>query len=289
LAKIYAKPIDIFYEVDADPENSLKTLLAREDIAAIFIVLPIILQPDYIKKCLVAGKHVLSEKPMAPSSQIAKDLIEFHASLSRKPVFAISEPVRFDPSWIKMSELVRQRIAPVHIFTLEYYVGVSEDHPLQAGEWRRNPEYPGGYILDGGVHYMAGLKMVLPEKVQSVSAIGRQIRSHLRPIDTVHAVVCLNDGTTGTFGQSYGSGSFYLEFKVIGEGGIAKLSHMKVSFEPVSGGKEEYAFPEEIWFSEAMRLEYAAFAESIQNGQAHPLGSPEEALGDVIMVISRIL
>jgi predicted dehydrogenase len=50
---------------DGDDTRNLSALLQRRDIAAVIIVLPITTQPDVITAALQAGKHVLSEKPVA--------------------------------------------------------------------------------------------------------------------------------------------------------------------------------------------------------------------------------
>jgi len=50
-------------------------LLARVDITAVIVVLPITLQPSIVLKALAAGKHVLSEKPVAPDVEQGHNLI----------------------------------------------------------------------------------------------------------------------------------------------------------------------------------------------------------------------
>ena len=60
---------------DGDASANLDVLLAREDISGILIALPITVQPSIILKSLAAGKHVLSEKPVAPD--VKKGLIVF--------------------------------------------------------------------------------------------------------------------------------------------------------------------------------------------------------------------
>ena len=47
------------YSDDSGPGNGLDDLLARSDIQAVDVVLPINTQPAVIKKALKAGKHVV--------------------------------------------------------------------------------------------------------------------------------------------------------------------------------------------------------------------------------------
>lgn len=68
-----SKP-DVYF--DAAPNANLETLLALPDIQAVIVVLPITAQPGIIRKALAAGKHVLSEKPVAPDVASGLELIK---------------------------------------------------------------------------------------------------------------------------------------------------------------------------------------------------------------------
>lgn len=53
-------------------------------------------------------------------------------------------------------------------------------------EWRKDPKYQGGFVLDGGIHSIAGLRLLMNgagEEVTRVSAFTNQLQKHLvRPI-----------------------------------------------------------------------------------------------------------
>jgi predicted dehydrogenase len=57
-------------------DDGLAKVLANKDIEGVMIVLPITAQPDMVIKCLEAGKHVLSEKPIGKDVKTAKNLVE---------------------------------------------------------------------------------------------------------------------------------------------------------------------------------------------------------------------
>ncbi|EEY21596.1 NAD-binding Rossmann fold oxidoreductase family protein [Verticillium alfalfae VaMs.102] len=73
------------------PSRSLADILARTDVSAVIICLPIPAQPGAIRLALAAGKHVLSEKPIAPSVADARALVSWHQSLARAPVWPVAE------------------------------------------------------------------------------------------------------------------------------------------------------------------------------------------------------
>lgn len=68
------------YSDDSGSGNTYHDLLLREDVHAVILALPIMKQPEYIEAALAAGKHVLSEKPIAENTTRAKQLIQYYKS-----------------------------------------------------------------------------------------------------------------------------------------------------------------------------------------------------------------
>lgn len=72
--------------------------------------LPIENQPDYIRQALLAGKHVLSEKPVAENLKDAQELIRwYHGEIDSKKIFwAVAENYRYLNSLNHAREQVRR-------------------------------------------------------------------------------------------------------------------------------------------------------------------------------------
>ncbi len=68
------------YSDDAGAGKTYHDLLLRDDIHGVIIALPILSQPEYIEAALAAGKHVLSEKPIAGDLKRAENLIKYYKS-----------------------------------------------------------------------------------------------------------------------------------------------------------------------------------------------------------------
>lgn len=68
--------VPAIYSEDGASEGGVDALLARPDIQAVIIVLPLTQQPDIVLKALAAGKNVLSEKPVAKDVKTGIELVE---------------------------------------------------------------------------------------------------------------------------------------------------------------------------------------------------------------------
>ena len=98
------------YSDDSGSGKSLDDLLARSDIHGVIIALPIKNQPDYIRKALLAGKHVLSEKPIAENLKDAKELLKWYRSEidTNKVTWGVAENFRYLASYDHAAEAIKK-------------------------------------------------------------------------------------------------------------------------------------------------------------------------------------
>ena len=147
---------------------------------------------------------------------------------------------------------------------------------LQVTAWRKTPEYQGGFLLDGGVHMVAGLRFILgsAEHITTVSAQSQQQQDYLPPVDTVDAVVQTKSGATGVVSLSWGSAFSDNLFEFAGEKGVVTMHFDGVT---VNGEDHHIEFD-----GKGVVPEVAEFATAVVNGG--PVGkrqSPKEALADL--------
>jgi predicted dehydrogenase len=116
--------------------------LERSDIEAVVIALPIVTQPDFIKKALSAGKHVLSEKPVAKDLATAHELIDwYHKNIdTKKIIWAVAENFRYLGRFQYGAEQVQQ-LGDVLGFRLRMHAMVKPGAKYYETEWRKTPEY----------------------------------------------------------------------------------------------------------------------------------------------------
>jgi len=279
--------VDLYSEDTAG--HTLDDLLKRDDIKAVVIVLPILVQPDIIRRCFAAGKHVLTEKPLAKDVQTGRRLIEDYKKLyaNKGIIFSVAEQFRFMPEfelgrkWIVDEKAVGD-ITQLH---LKLWRNQEPGGKYYETPWRKVPEYQGGFLLDGGVHHAAMIRYVSGQEVVETHGFARQVAAHLPPLDTVNAGILLSGGGTGTISMSFASTARATEFTIVGTKGSFFLTDgpdgfvLKLTL--LSGTTRE-----ETIRSKGVELEINAFLEAVRTGKAQSRSGPEEALNDVAIIES---
>jgi len=140
-------------------------------------------------------------------------------------------------------------------------------------------------LLDGGVHFVAGTRLLLGEsaKPTSLTAYTTLLQEHLPPVDTVNSVWHTKSGISGTFSVSFGTTLSGSEYTVACERGSVTIVQTKVIVR--EGEESEGKFWERDFKSEGekngVKEEVAAWAASIADGKPDPRQSPEQALADL--------
>ena len=160
--------------------------------------------------------------------------------------------------------------------------------------WRKTPSYQGGFILDGGVHYVAATRLLLGESnpIVRVSALTTQLQSHLPPVDTLDAVLKTKSGISGSLNFSFGTTFTRSEYCVACEKGTVVVSKSKVTVKEGEGKDAKERVKEFSDEGSGVKQEVRAWAEGILAGKQDPRQTPEEALKDlevVSIVMSFIL
>lgn len=275
------EPTPDLYSADSGPGRSYDDLLAREDIAAVILALPIMSQPTHIEAALTAGKHVLAEKPLAPTVEAGKKLLDFYRRTAEAngATFAVAENFRFKPSF-EYAAAEAAKVGSVQQFNVRVLGFMGTDTKWYGTAWRAKPEYQGGFLLDGGVHFAAATRMMLPpgERAADVSAQTAQAQPHLPPIDTVSAVVRLESGVSGVYQQSAGSRLSAFDFDFSYERGTVSVSGDKVTVKTLEGGA---AVVKEFGRTSGVGEEVEAWGKSLVEGKPDERQSVEKALGDL--------
>ena len=263
-----------------DTDKSYTDLLARSDVHAVIIALPIMVQPAFIKQALSAGKHVFAEKPVAGDVATATELIAwYHSSIDTvKVTLGIAEQFRYLNSFIYGGERAGA-LGKVLGFRFRLGTQVKPDMKYLATPWRKKPEHQGGFLLDGGVHFIAGMRLMLgEEKLATISAFTQQLQEYLPPVDTVDASFRLSNGSTGTFSLSFGTTFEGREYAIACDKGTVTVDGDDVTIAPLGGEKQVVQKPDELG---GVTQEVFAWAKSLVSGKQEERQKPEQALADL--------
>ena len=262
---------------DVDIYTDIGMLLADESVEAVDIVLPIPMLPEVVLQALAAGKHVFSEKPIAQSVAEGQALIAACRPFGDR-VWMVGENWRYEEAFQEAARALQAgRIGQPLFCDLSLQLPIKADY--MGSTWRNSGELPGGYLLDGGVHHAAGLRVLLGE-IESVCALTTAHREDLPPADTMSAALRFSSGVVGSYLITYAAGSALGTDAVHigGSEGSLRVSRGELVIER-DGESERQAFNVVI----SVREELAAFVAAVRDGTPHR-NSPQEALQDLAVV-----
>lgn len=154
--------------------DTYQSLLARDDLDAVLICLPHYLHSEVTISACEAGKHVLCEKPMAPTLEECDAMINSAKKAGVK--LMIAENHRFLPAHVLVHDYVSKG-AIGRVLLARAYEGVSEIPDLsKADHWKGSPKLAGGGVLmDAGVHRFSVLRWLLGEVESAYCWLAKQV------------------------------------------------------------------------------------------------------------------
>lgn len=144
--------------------ENYEEVLSAENIDAVYIPLPPALHVEWAKKALESGKHVLLEKPFAPTLSDAEDLILLAKSkglaLHENYMFIFHEQIR------EIRKLVDDgTIGDVRLMRMSF------GFPMRpSGDFRYDKKLGGGAFLDAGGYCLKGAGLLLGESASVTAA-----------------------------------------------------------------------------------------------------------------------
>jgi predicted dehydrogenase len=181
--------------------TSIEEALSTEGLEAVDIALPIGPADDAVRRSFRRRLHVYSEKPIAADLKTARELMTLHAE--REPrAWCVGETARFFP-WDRVArQLVEEgKIGTPILAHVPMYVPVKAT-PWFTTQWRKHPDYQGGFLFDGGVHDTARMRDLFGEALE-VNAYTRQADKELIPLDSVVASLRFESGMIASYSASY--------------------------------------------------------------------------------------
>lgn len=195
--------------------DSYDALLADPNIEAVYIPLPNHLHVEWTKKALAAGKHVLTEKPIAMNASEIDDLI---AARDATNCFATEAyMIVHHPQWQRARQLYRDGAIGklIHVEGLFGY-----DNASDPGNVRNRPETGGGGIPDIGVYTYGATRWLTGQESVSITHADVDFENG---VDVLARVSARFDGFSAHWVNSMRMHPFQ-EMVFMGEEGVIKLT-----------------------------------------------------------------
>jgi NDP-hexose-3-ketoreductase len=128
------------------PVRGYRTVLERDDVDAVYVPLPTGLHREWVERALLAGKHVLVEKPTTVSRAQTEELL----ALARERRLVLHENMTF-PHHPLHAE-VRRLLESGAVGELRDVTAAFGIPPRAPEDFRYRPELGGGALLDAGVY-----------------------------------------------------------------------------------------------------------------------------------------
>ena len=159
-------------ETGAEPFGSMDEALADGTFDAALIMVPHRHHEELAVAALGAGKHVLLEKPMAPTLDACDRILA--AVRSSPAVFLVAENAQYWPEVVQTKDLIDEGAIGEVITARAWHCAAPMEQFLGEGNWRFSvAEAGGGVAIDAGSHWLRPLRMWLGELVEVVAATAR--------------------------------------------------------------------------------------------------------------------
>lgn len=175
-----------------------REVLANADVEAVDIVLPIHLNYPVSRDALLAGKHVIVEKPLASSLADAKAMLALEATYDT--VTMVAENFRYHGVFQELKEQVAQRTIgkPYAAFWNVFYKINPAENEYARTQWRIDHQYPGGFVTDAGIHNIAALRHILGDVIPG-AAVTKSVNRAIGEIDSMIFNFSTSSGVRGVF------------------------------------------------------------------------------------------
>jgi predicted dehydrogenase len=252
----------------------------NSDIDVVYVVTPPALHPEWVIKAAQAGKHVLSEKPMAVSSAECRRMIAACKKANR--LLMVGYRCHYEPYNRLAIELARSgHVGRTRQITAEHGFSIAPN------QWRLDRKLAGGgSMMDIGIYSLNAARYLTGEEPVEVSAIESTDRSDPRfssVEDRVDFLLRFPSGIVATCVSSYSSS--HNTYRVTGTDGWIDMdpatSYQGQAMRVRKGDKTEERKPPSGKNQFAAQLDH--FADCVLNGKT-PDTPGEEGLRDLLII-----
>lgn len=272
--------------LDAEAYTDFDRLLERKDIDVIDVCTPTPWHKEYVVRALKAGKHVITEKPMARTLEDCKEMIEEAEKVG--VTFMVAHVLRFFPEFAEAKKLIDAgavgRPAVVHTTRGGRY-------PSAWSDWFGTFEWSGGVILDLIIHDFDWLRWTFGEveRVFAKGLVSRRIQHTDYALVTLRFKSGVIAHVEGTWLNPTG---FTVKFEVAGDRGLIEFNNktsapLIVAQTKTGEEKPGVPIPQSPTLRNPYFQELQHFIDCIETG-TKPMITPEDGLRAVEIALAAI-
>ncbi len=268
-ARAYAERFG-FGKVCTDYEE----LLRREDVDCVSVCTPNFLHAPISIAALKQGKHVLCEKPMAVSVELAEEMKRTSEETGK--VLYIGFNHRLIGNFYRGKQLLEQRLG--RVIAARVAVGHGSYARLQNTWFARKEQSGGGTLIDNGVHMIDMIRWYIGPIVEVAGQTSRMMITEGDVEDNGYALFRCANGATASLQCSWTWwGGYTLLFDAICENGTLSCSEGKcAAYDRELNARIDAQVPDmDSWKEETRRFLLAA------RGEEPPFITPDDGLAAV--------
>lgn len=134
---------------NANVYTNVETFLLDDTIHLVYIATPPFLHYEQSKMALLAGKHVICEKPAALKTSEAEELCSLAAA--RHLLYVVNLMQRYNPLYEIVNKIVEEK--SFGNFLHGFFENYASDENLDANHWFWDETKSGGIFIEHGVHF----------------------------------------------------------------------------------------------------------------------------------------
>lgn len=176
-----------------------RQLLAREDVEAVLIALPIPLNLAVTRDALAAGKHVACEKPPGATIEEGRAFLALAGAYPDRVILVAENFFYRDDLRLARSMIDAGAIGTLQAMTwrVAFHL-VPQPGDFSSTPWRHRPAYVGGPQLDAGVHFVSQMRLLCGD-VEQLHAEVLQANSTMGGASHLTANVRFVSGAIGSY------------------------------------------------------------------------------------------
>jgi UDP-N-acetyl-2-amino-2-deoxyglucuronate dehydrogenase len=249
-------------QTGATPFSRLDQMLAKSEVDAVIITTPSGLHPEQAVLIAAAGRHVITEKPMATRWEDAKRMV-CACDAAGVRMFVVKQNRRNATLQLLKSAVDKKRFGRIYMVNLNVFWTRPQSY-YNSAAWRGTWEFDGGAFMNQASHYVDLIDWIVGP-VESLQAYTATLARDIEVEDTGVISLRWRNGALGSMNVTMLAYPHNLEgsITILGEKGTARIGGVAVN----EVQQWDFAEPDE----DDARVREASYATTSVYGFGHPL------------------